>query len=57
MIEEYNRKMSKESKSLHNKVAALSKELENQRERVIMLIEEKAKTENELDQVKLHKKD
>ena len=57
MIEEYGRRMTKESASTHHQLSICKKELETQRERVIRLIEEKSVVENELHSVKLTKKE
>jgi len=57
LIEEYGRKMSKESDSTHQQLSLSKKELDVQRERVIRLIQEKSTLESELNAAKLQKKE
>ena len=57
VIEEYSKNASKASSDKSDKSLKIKKDFEVQRKRTIQLIEEKAGLENEVNQMKLAKKD
>lgn len=57
LMQDYSQKILKEQKESREKVSELRKDLEAQRIRAVKLIEEKAKLENEVNQVKLQKRE
>ena len=57
VIEEYSKNASKASSDKSDRSLKIKKDFEVQRKRTIQLIEEKAGLENEVNQMKLAKKD